>query len=165
MDNGSETLLADFDREMAITRLLIERVPESSFDWRPHPKSFSLGELATHMATLPHWGAQILGSRSYDVTTATRQQGGLPTLGAVLDAFDSHVAEAHRTFGERSLAEMEEGWLLTRGGHVMMCMPRHAAFRRLLLHHLIHHRGQLTVYLRLLDVSLPSIYGPTADEP
>jgi uncharacterized damage-inducible protein DinB len=158
------TLLADFDHEMAVTRHLIERVPEASFDWRPHERSFSLGELATHLATLPRWGLQILTSAFHDMASAKGQRASLPTVAAVLDLFDRQVSDVRRALIERSTAELAATWALRHGRETLLTVPKDAAFRRFLLHHVIHHRGQLTVYLRLLDVPLPPIYGPSADE-
>jgi uncharacterized damage-inducible protein DinB len=159
-----DTLLADFDHELAVTRRLIERIPRVSLDWKPHDKSFSIGELATHLSKLPRWGAQILEQTSHDLMSGTRQATSLGTLDEILQNFDRNVADVRRSLVERSTAEIGETWSLTRGRESLMTLPKGAAFRRFMLNHVIHHRGQLTVYLRLLDVPLPPIYGPTADE-
>lgn len=157
-------LIADFDQETAATRRLLERAPEQSFTWRPHPRSFSLGELATHLVQLPHWGSHILDYPAYDVASAASPRAALATVAEVLMTFDRHVAEARTRLSERSEAELIAPWALKRGKETMLSMPKLAAFRRFVLHHLIHHRGQLTVYLRELDVPLIALYGPTADE-
>jgi len=159
-----ESLVAEFDHEMAVTRSVLERIPEGAFSWKPHEKSFSLGALATHLAQLPHWGCQILDREIYDVTTASGGAAEEATLAAVLRTFDDHVAEVRRALTTRSDPELLVPWALKRGSHTVLSMPRIAALRRFLLHHVIHHRGQLTVYLRLQGVALPPIYGPTADE-
>ncbi len=162
--DSRDTLLADFDHEMAVTRRLMTCVPAASLAWKPHDRSFSLGELATHLATLPRWGARILAEPSYDLGAAKGIGAGLPSVTDVLAAFDRNVGDVRRCLVDRSTAELGETWALTRGHETLMTVPKGAAFRRFLLHHVIHHRGQLTVYLRLLDVPLPPIYGPTADE-
>jgi uncharacterized damage-inducible protein DinB len=159
-----DTLLADFDHELAVTRRLIERIPRASLAWKPHDKSFSLGELATHLSKLPRWGAQILELASHDLMSGTNQATSLGTLDEILQNFDRNVADVRRGLVERSTAEIGEAWSLMRGRESLMTLPKGAAFRRFMLNHVIHHRGQLTVYLRLLDVPLPPIYGPTADE-
>jgi uncharacterized damage-inducible protein DinB len=157
-------LLAEFDHEMAVTRHLLTRVPEASLTWAPHPKSFSLGGLATHLARLPHWGEQILTGDAYDLAASGPPAAPLATLADVLELFDRHVAEVRHALATGTAAALATDWSLRRGSETLLSVPKIPAFRRFLLHHLIHHRGQLTVYLRLLDVPLPPIYGPTADE-
>jgi uncharacterized damage-inducible protein DinB len=160
-----EWLLAEFDHEMALTRQVLERVPESAFSWTPHERSLGLGGLATHLALIPHWGSAILDHDGYDLAEA---DGPRPaekrTLAEVLQAFDAHVGEARRGLASRSDAELTAPWTLRSGNRTVMSMPRFAALRTFLVSHLIHHRGQMTVYLRLRNVPLPPIYGPSADE-
>ena len=163
--NVREALLADLDHECAVTRRVLERVPDGSLGWKPHERSFSLAGLGTHIAQLPHWGAQILDQKSYDLDSATGHAEGLGSLAEMLSTYDRHVAEVRKCVSDRSDAELQTAWSLTRGSEILLVMPRAAAVRSYMLHHLIHHRGQLTVYLRLLGVPLPPIYGPTADEP
>jgi len=163
--NARDVLLAELDHEMAVTRRVLERVPDHAFAWKPHEQSFSLGGLATHLAQLPHWGRQILDQDFYDLTTATGRTAEKSTRAEVLDTFDRHVTEVRRALTGHPDAELAAPWALKRGHHTVMSMPRLAALRRFLIHHAIHHRGQLTVYLRLQGVPLPPIYGPTADEP
>jgi uncharacterized damage-inducible protein DinB len=159
-----EALRAELDHEMALTRRVLERVPEHAFDWKPHEKSSSLGSLATHLARLPHWGADIVERSEYDFATAPAPAAPPATRAELLAAFDAHVADARRAIEARSEAELDAPWVLKRGGHTVLSMPRITAVRQLLIHHMIHHRGQMTVYLRLQGVPLPPIYGPTADE-
>ena len=160
-----DVLLADFDHEMTMTRHVLERVPDASLAWRPHEKSFSLAGLATHLAHLPHWGTRILEQPSYDLATASPSRSPeLPGTKDILETLDRHVTEVRRALLATSDAELAAPWSLTRGSQLVMSLPRLAAFRRFLLHHVIHHRGQLTVYLRLQNVPLPPLYGPTADE-
>lgn len=158
-------LLPEFDHEMAVTRGLLDRLPDDAFDWKPHERSFSLGGLATHLAQLPHWGLAILDDDHYDLAQSSGSHAALRgTRAEVLETFDAHVAEARTRLVGMVDAELSVPWSLRRGSHVVMSMPRYAAFRRFLLDHMIHHRGQMTVYLRLRNVPLPPLYGPSADE-
>ena len=159
-----DSLLPEFDQEMAATRRVLERVPDQALAWKPHAKSFGLGALATHIAHIPHWGETILDRESHDLLQTSSGRTEQPSTAAVLELFDRHVAAVRRRLLERSDAELMAVWTLRRGAQVVMSMPRIAALRSFLLHHLIHHRGQLTVYLRLQDVPLPPLYGSTADE-
>jgi uncharacterized damage-inducible protein DinB len=160
-----DALLADIDHECAVTRRVMERIPAASLGWQPHEKSFSLGGLGTHLGQLPHWGTQILERPSYDLAVATGHASGLDSVSNILTTFDRHVAEVRKAVADRAEGELTTMWSLTRGNETLLVMPRAGALRTFFLHHLIHHRGQLTVYLRLLGVPLPAIYGPTADEP
>ena len=146
-----------------MTRRVLERIPDVSFAWKPHEKSFSLGGMATHLSNLPHWGAQILERDFYDLATSTRS-AERASLADALAAFDANVSEVRRLLVDHTDAALLAPWALKRGAQIVMSMPRLTALRRFLLHHVIHHRGQLTVYLRLQDVPLPPLYGPTADE-
>jgi uncharacterized damage-inducible protein DinB len=159
-----ESLLPDFDQEMAATRRVLERVPEASLAWRPHEKSFSLAGLATHIANIPYWGEAILKRDAYDIAESGPPKPEQTSLTDALRVFDAHVASVRRRLVECSDGELHAAWELRKGAQVLMVMPRLTALRRFLLHHIIHHRGQLTVYLRLQNVALPPIYGPTADE-
>jgi uncharacterized damage-inducible protein DinB len=160
----SESLLPEFDHEMAVTRELLSRVPEQALDWRPHELSFTLRALACHLARIPHWGTSILRRDSHDLATPGTPRDLASTRTEILDAFDRNVAEVRRMLVETSDGELLAPWKLTRGKDVLMSMPRLAALRRFLLYHVVHHRGQLTVYLRVHDVPLPPIYGPSANE-
>lgn len=161
----AEAWTADFDHETSVTRLLLERLPESALAWRPHEKSFSLAELATHLSRVVEWGVPILEHPSYDLASSSgTRRPALESRGAIVAAFDAAAARLRARVVDLSDAELHAPWELRRGGHLVLVMPRFAALRRFALHHLIHHRGQLTVYLRLHDVPLPPLYGPTADE-
>jgi uncharacterized damage-inducible protein DinB len=153
--------LAEFDAEMATTRRLLERVPTAKGEWKPHPKSFSLGHLAQLVSSMPGWIAWTLRETSIDLAKA----GGysLQPTETLLAAFDEHVRDARAALEAVVGADLDVTWSLKHGEQVLMTMPRGEVTRQH-LNHLIHHRGQLSVYLRLLDVPLPSIYGPTADE-
>jgi uncharacterized damage-inducible protein DinB len=160
----ADTLLPEFDHEMGATRKVLERVPDDKHEWKPHPKSFSLGALATHVANLPTWGTETLTKSEIDVS-------GNPTVSAlastadILAAFDRNVAAARSALAGKTDAELAAMWSLRRNGKTLFSMPKSAVWRSFVVSHLIHHRAQLTVYLRLLDVPIPSIYGPSADEP
>lgn len=161
----ADTLLPEFDNEMAVTRRVLERAPETAFSWRPHEKSFTLGGLCTHLANLPSWGVAILGADSFDMVRDAPPRAAAQTAVAdMLATFDNFVKDARAKLAAASDAELLAPWSLKRDGEVIISMPRMAALRSFTISHLIHHRGQLSVYLRLQNVPLPPIYGPTADE-
>jgi uncharacterized damage-inducible protein DinB len=161
----AQGLLPEFDQEMAVTRRLLERCPPAAFEWAPHPKSFTLAALATHLTRLPRWGERILTRPDYDlVNDGAAQAPALATLSEVLEAFDLAAAAVRVLLTTLSDAELTAPWQLKRKGEVLLTVPRVAAFKSFVINHLIHHRGQLSVYLRLQDVPLPPMYGPTADE-
>lgn len=157
-------VLAEFDLEMAATRRLLERLPEGAFDWRPHPRSFDLGGLATHLAQIPHWGTSILTRDEHDLATSAGRAKRLDGVAAVLETFDRHVDEVRNTLVSMTEGQLLQPWTLRRGTHVVLSIPKIGALRSFVVHHTVHHRGQLTVYLRMQDVPLPPLYGPTADE-
>ena len=160
-----DALLPEFDHEMGVTRKLLERVPDADLGWKPHHKSFSLGDLAAHLAQIPHWSAAILDRPSYDIETVESGDRTSPTRGAdVVAAFDQAVAAARARLSSKSDGELMAPWTLKKGGQDMFTAPALAAFKSFIVNHSIHHRGQLSVYLRLRNVPLPSMYGPTADE-
>ncbi|HSJ32563.1 MAG TPA: DinB family protein [Longimicrobiales bacterium] len=160
MSRGND-LIPEFDQEMTATRRVIERVPDDKPDWKPHPKSFSIAHLAQLVAWMPGWIAQTLEHPSLDLTRA----GGYSNEGtaALLAMFDDNVRAARAALQASKDEDWDADWSLKMGDKVLMTMPRSAVIRQH-ISHLSHHRGQLTVYLRLLDVPVPSIYGPTADE-
>ncbi|MCC7415852.1 MAG: DinB family protein [Acidobacteria bacterium] len=158
-----DALLAEYDHEMGTTRRLLARVPDDRLSWRPHPKSMTLGGLATHLANLPAWGGAILNGASFDLAGAPPALETETSCAAVLVRFDE-ASRRTRGWMDRTDAEYAAPWRLERGGHQMFSLPRVAAFKMFVINHIIHHRGQLSVYLRLNDVLVPSIYGPTADE-
>jgi uncharacterized damage-inducible protein DinB len=159
----SQALLPEFDQEMQTTRRTLERVPEDKLAWKPHEKSMSLGQLATHLATMGHWADAIAGMESFDVSTAPPTPK-LNSRAEILAAFDSSTATAHKAIAATTDSEMVKPWTLRAGDKSIFTLPRVAVFRSFILNHLIHHRGQLSVYLRLNNVPVPSIYGPSADE-
>jgi len=156
-------ILAEYDHEMGTTRKLLERLPDDKLAWKPHVKSMSLGGLATHLSNLPNWGATILTGLSFDLADAPATLDALATRADILTAFDGS-SKRTRALLDRTDAELLAPWSLRRGGQEVFTLPRVAAFRTFVLYHVVHHRGQLSVYLRLHDVPIPAIYGPTADE-
>jgi uncharacterized damage-inducible protein DinB len=153
--------LPEFDQEMATTRRLLERVPSEQGSWKPHDKSFALGHLAQLVAWMPGWIARTL--RDPHIDLAGGPGYSLESTETLLAEFDRNVDEARNALREVQGAALQEPWSLRMGGEVVFTQRRDHVVRNH-LSHLIHHRGQLTVYLRLVDVPLPSIYGPTADE-
>ena len=163
----SDALLPEFDQEMKNTRKTLERVPEDKFGWKPHEKSWAMGGLATHIANLPSWIVLAINQDSLDLAP-----GGVPTppLQAVksrqelLAVFDKNIAAARAAIAGASDAHMMKPWSLLRNGQSLMTVPKIAVLRSFVMNHGIHHRAQLGVYLRLNDVPVPAIYGPSADE-
>lgn len=161
--NTKDALLTEFDHEMATTRKLLERLPDGSLAWKPHAKSMSLGGLATHLANIPLWGGTILNEASFDLDGQGPNLEEKTSRADILAAFDDAVRHV-REWMHKTDAEYVAPWTLKRGGHEMFTLPRVAAFRSFVLNHLIHHRGQMSVYLRLNNIPVPAIYGPSADE-
>jgi uncharacterized damage-inducible protein DinB len=158
-----DALLAEYDHEMATTRKLLERAPDEQLAWKPHHKSMSLGGLATHIANIPNWGGRILNDPFFDLAAAPPNLVAKTSRADILKAFDEAAGQT-RAMMYKSDAEYLDRWALKRGAQEMFSMPRIAAFRSFVLSHVIHHRGQLSVYLRLNDIPVPAIYGPSADE-
>jgi uncharacterized damage-inducible protein DinB len=159
----NQALLPEFDHEMATTRRLLERVPDDKLGWKPHDRSMTMGQLATHLATLPHWSESIMAEDSFDVATAPPTPK-LASRQEILGAFDQSAAAARKAIAGASDESMMKPWSLVAGGKTVFSLPRVAVVRGFIMNHVIHHRGQLSVYLRLNDVPVPSIYGPSADE-
>ena len=156
-----KNLLREFDEEMAATRRVLERVPDDQPDWKPHPKSFSMAHLAQLVAWMPGWIGQALTQTSLDLTKAGRYSN--ESTGTLLTMFDENVRASRQALEQSKDEDWDVDWSLKMGDKVLMTLPRSAVVRQN-ISHLSHHRGQLTVYLRLRDVPVPSIYGPTADE-
>jgi uncharacterized damage-inducible protein DinB len=156
-----QALLPEFDQEMATTRRLLERVPTEKGEWRPHPKSFPLGHLAQLVATMPGWITRTVRETYIDLSSGAGYS--FQPTEALLEQFDRHVADAREALAAVSDEDLNVEWSLKHGERVLFSSPRRAVVRNT-ISHLVHHRGQLTVYLRELDVPIPSIYGPTADE-
>jgi uncharacterized damage-inducible protein DinB len=163
----AETLLPEFDEEMKGTRKVLARLPEERFDWQPHPKSMSLGRLANHVVDMVGWGAMVLRETELDLAPEGAPAWELPnhtTRETLLAAFDANVAETRAALAAAADAEFGVPWALRAGAQVYFTLPRAVVLRSMVFNHLVHHRAQLTVYLRLLDVPVPGLYGPSADE-
>ena len=166
LKSAATSLLPEFDLEMAGTRKVLERVKDDDWSFRPHGKSFSMGELAGHVATIPGWLTSTLKDASFDVCP-----GGVPaefprpaSAREALAAFLEGVKQSRAALEATSDAAFAEPWSLLENGKPHFTMPRAAVVRSFVMNHLIHHRAQLTVYLRLRDVPVPALYGPSADE-
>lgn len=157
-------LLGEFQQEAATTKRVLERVPADKLAWKPHPKSMSLGQLAMHVATIPGGITKMAQSDSYEVNPANFNQPGPKDLAEILAALEAGVKEAEAYLSGMTDSEALGNWRLTANGREVMAMPRAAMLRMIMFSHWFHHRGQLSVYLRLLDVPVPVIYGPSADE-
>jgi uncharacterized damage-inducible protein DinB len=159
----SDSLLPEFDHEMANTRKVLERLPEDKFGWRPHQKSFTMGALATHVATLPFWALMTIEVDSIDIS-APMENPEAKTRAELLERFDRSTAPARAAIAAAGDERLLAPWSLVSGGTALLTMPRTAVLRSFVMNHLIHHRAQLGVYLRLNDVPVPALYGPSADE-
>jgi uncharacterized damage-inducible protein DinB len=158
-----DALLPEFDREMATTRRLLERVPDDRLGWKPHGRSWTLGELAQHVAMLPMWGSVTMLQPEIDLSGDTRVEGAR-SRSELLTGFDAHVTATRQALVGRTDAELMAPWSLKRNGETLFTMPKAVVWRSFVMNHLIHHRGQLSLYLRMQDVPLPAMYGPSADE-
>jgi uncharacterized damage-inducible protein DinB len=159
----SATILPEFDQEMQNTRRTLERVPTDKFGWQPHTKSFAMGKLATHLATLPTWTGVTFQTSELDISQPFDQPKPSSTE-ELLAVFDQNVADARAQIAAAPDDAFFQPWTLRTGDHVIFTLPKIAVLRGFVLNHIIHHRGQMTVYLRLNDIPVPSIYGPSADE-
>ena len=163
----SDAMLPEFDQEMAGTRKTLERVPEDKFGWKPHEKSGSMGWLAAHLANLPSWASYTIDQDAQDLAP-----GGVPvpqpappkSRRELLEMFDKNVVAARATIAGAKDEHLFKPWALQRNGVTLLQMPRVAVLRSFVMNHIIHHRAQLGVYLRLNNVPVPAIYGPSADE-
>jgi uncharacterized damage-inducible protein DinB len=158
-----DAVLAEYDHEMAATRHLLERLPDDRLTWQPHEKSRTLGTLATHISHIAQWAGPILNQTSCDLDLVSLHIEPRTSRGQILSEFDAVAAEV-RAWLDRSDTEYSTMWSLSRGGREIFSLPRIAAFRTFVLYHIVHHRGQLSVYLRMNDVPVPPLYGPSADE-
>ena len=160
--------LNEFDHEMRQTRKLLERVPDDRLDFRPHPRSKTLGALALHAAQIPSWTSNLLLEESYDLAPDLRDKDRdkppPASRAGILAAFDRSVAQARAHIEAQTSEQLASKWSLRKGEETVVTLPRAAVLRQFLMNHLVHHRGQLTIYLRMLDVPVPALYGPSADE-
>jgi uncharacterized damage-inducible protein DinB len=160
----SESLLPEFDHEIATARRVLERVPEDKFGWTPHEKSMTLGRLANHVAELPFFALSAASSDSMDFSKGDYKPLDAANRQQLLEAFDKIAADARAAIAGMSDADMMKPWTLMMDGKAVVTLPKIGLLRSIMMNHLIHHRGQLSVYLRLAGATVPSIYGPSADE-
>lgn len=163
----ADSMLMEFDNEMANTRKVLERVPDDRFDWAPHEKSMKLGRLTSHLATLPTWAVETFSNDGFDLAPPGETPQPAPTFNTrkdALDAFDKNVADARAAIAAATDERMMGSWSLLMGGQALFTLPRVAVLRSFVMNHNIHHRAQLGVYLRLNDIPVPQTFGPTADE-
>lgn len=163
----AQAFLAEFEQEMGSTRKMLESVPDEFLDFRPHPKSMTMGQLAGHVAEMPAWGVSTVSLTELDIRPADGPKF-VPFVPAskaeLLDAFDGNVAKATEAVADVGDDAMQVAWTLLAGGQPLFSMPRIQVLKSMVLNHIIHHRAQLSVYLRLKDVQFPGMYGPTADD-
>jgi len=160
-----ELEFGDLERELAVTRKVLERLPEQHYQWKPHEKSMSLGQLALHVALLPDWIRVAIAQDELDAATAPRPPSTLENRAQLLEMFDRHVAALRQAVERFDAATFNRPWTMRRGQQVVVSKPRAMVYRIWSLNHLIHHRAQLCLYLRLLNVPVPTVYFNTADDP
>jgi uncharacterized damage-inducible protein DinB len=163
----AEMILPEFDQEMASTRKVLERVPEDKLEWQAHPKSHTIGWNANHLAEMPSWVINTLSALSLDIAPPGGQPYQSPKLKSrqeILGLFDKNVAAARQALATVTDEEVGQMWSLLKGGQTLLTMPRSAMIRSFVLNHIVHHRAILCVYLRLNDIPVPGMYGPSGDE-
>ena len=159
----AQALLPEFDHEMANTRKCLERIPEDKLDWRPHPKSFDFRALATHLANLPKWTVVTIEESSFDLEPEGQepiQEEAIDSVAGAVEMFDASVAAARDAIANADDETLMATWSLLKAGESILTMPRIAVLRGFIMNHTIHHRAQLSVYLRLNDLPVPALYGP-----
>jgi uncharacterized damage-inducible protein DinB len=160
----SENLLPEFDEEMKNTRKMLECVPDALLAFQPHPKSMTVGRLATHIAELPGWTSSVVGLDVLEIP-ADFKPSEAKSRQELLEKFDKGVAEGRVKIKGVTDQQWHQIWTLKFGGQTLMEMPRAVVMRSIIMNHMVHHRAQLGVFLRLKDVAIPGMYGPSADEP
>lgn len=159
-----DALLPEFDREMGLTRRVLDRVPDGKFDFKPHPTSRSLGQIAEHLTEMPYWTTATMTQAGIDGMTKPDGYVTPATRAALLALFDANLRNGRASLVGKTDGEFNAPWTLRAGGKEVFTMPKITVMRNFVLNHMIHHRGQLVVYLRMLEVKIPSIYGPSGDE-
>jgi len=162
-----EQLVLEFKQEAGHTRKVLERISEDKWNWRPHSKSWTMGELATHIANVPSWAPMTIANDSMNIdpsNVSAQKTVAAQTLQEILDRFDKNCMEAESALAQSSEEHLFTPWTMQSGEKVLFKMPRLSVLRNFILNHLIHHRAQMCVYLRLNGLPVPAIYGPTADE-
>jgi uncharacterized damage-inducible protein DinB len=159
-----DAFIAELKHESALTKKMLERVPLDKKDWKPHEKSMSLGRLATHVAEISHWASDIIHIDDFDFMTKAFKPHTASSTEELLEIFQTNLDKAIQDLSATDDESFNKRWLVRAGEQVMYDTPKKVAIRGWAFSHMIHHRGQLSVYLRLLDVPVPGMYGPTADE-
>ena len=160
-----DMILPEFDQEMTNTRKMLERVPDNRFDFQPHPRSWKTNRLAGHIADIPGWVTHTMGTELLEMEPGQYKPFEPTTRKELMDRFDRNAHEAHDAIAAANDEQLNAIWSMRFAGKTVMTMPRLQVLRSVVLNHLIHHRAQLGVYLRLMDVAVPGMYGPSADEP
>lgn len=155
-----DILLPEYDRETAATRRVLDHIPDRNLSWRPHPTALTIGALAAHVARLPTWTTSVMGASVHDMATSTPPPSAPGSAAEIVTTFDARVDAARALLVDRIDGELTEPWTLRRGGAPLFTLPKIAALRYFLLNPLIQHRGELCVYLQMLDVELPAVCGP-----
>jgi len=158
----ADALVMEIDQESKTTQRVLDRIPEDKLGWKPHPRSYSLGQLAFHIARAQGFLVDVASKDSFEI--GDLKQPEATSKKEIMDAFSQGTASAKQTVAKLDDARLMATWTATKNGKVLMSMPRIGFIRAIAMNHIYHHRGQLSVYLRLLDVPVPSIYGPSADE-
>jgi uncharacterized damage-inducible protein DinB len=158
----ADSMISEVDQEAQTTKRVLDRVPEDKLSWRPHPRSYSLGQLALHIASAQGNVAALAAMDTVEAPTFSQPEA--KSRQEILDAFSKSIESAKETVSQMDDARLMSTWILTKNGQAIMAIPRIGFLRSVLLNHVYHHRGQLSVYLRMLEVPVPSIYGPSADE-
>ena len=159
-----QAMMNEIRHEGASTKKLLERVPFDKFDWKPHERSMLLGKLAVHIAEIPRWSSRILGATEFDFTKANYTPAEVHSTEELVQLSEANIQNAMSDFDVAKDEDLVTPWTFRRGEHIIFTLPRAAAIRTLAMNHLLHHRGQLSVYLRLLNIPIPGMYGPSADE-
>ena len=161
----NDAFIAELQQEAVATRKCLERIPDNKFDWKPHEKSFTMSRLATHIAEMVGWATDVVEKPEMDFAAGDEYKPFEPkTTAELVEYFDKNLADATESLKNASDEEMMENWKLRNGEEVYFDMPRIQVLRGMVFNHIVHHRGQLSVYLRLNDISVPALYGPSADE-
>jgi uncharacterized damage-inducible protein DinB len=163
----AELLLPEYDSEIVITRKVLERVPDDRGDFQPHPKAWKMGHLAQLVAMLPDWVAKTLEQTELDIAPKDKPKTAgytLETTATLLAMFDKHAKAGRAALAKATDADFQVPWTLKAGGNPVLTQPRYMILRQMVINHLVHHRAQLGIYLRLTDQKVPQMYGPTADE-
>jgi uncharacterized damage-inducible protein DinB len=160
----SQSIIPELKQEGAQTKKILEKVPFDQWQWKPHQKSMALGRLASHVAELPKWITMCINTDELDFSKRGYKANVFESREQLLQHLDQNVQEALATLEKTTDAQLLENWTLRNGEHVIFTMPKIAVIRSMAMNHMIHHRGQLSVFLRLMDIPVPGMYGPSADE-